>query len=56
MSDRKDEISATLHLITEICLNSEISLRAKEYSGQLIVIAKDERNGKEYAMCKSEGR
>ncbi|MBP2643600.1 MAG: hypothetical protein H6Q67_1487 [Firmicutes bacterium] len=50
--DREDEISATLTLIQEICLNANIALLAKDHKGTLLVIVRDERNGKEYGMCK----
>ena len=51
-NERKVEIETALHIITELCLKTNISLIAKDHKGQLMVVIKDELNGKEYAMCK----
>lgn len=52
MDDRINEINFVLSIIQNLCEEAEIGLVAKKVKGQLMVVVKDARNGKEYYMGK----
>lgn len=54
LEDREAEINTIVNFVQMICKERKIALIAKDYKGQLIVVAKDMENNKEYALLRNK--